>query len=223
MNFNVFLNNLNKLDINIKIKFKNESMFMKILGYILFFNKTFMTSYVTTIGNIIYFPSKEIIEKTPDNAINTLAHEYVHIKQSKNYTSILFSLLYLFPLSLILIFIPLGFIFHWVFFILSLLCITPLPACWRTKFEVEGYSMTLFMRNQRLIEQGLSEDQRWLLLNELADKIDKKYFRGPTYWYMWPFGVKAKLTNYLKFIVNDDILDIDETFKEIKRVYDISK
>ena len=41
-----------------KIVSKQDSKLMRILGKILFFNKDFMTRYITVIGNTVYVPSK---------------------------------------------------------------------------------------------------------------------------------------------------------------------
>lgn len=53
-NYNIrTLNYLKELQNTIpdfNIKYKNQSLFIKILGFILFFNKEFMTTLFTTIG-----------------------------------------------------------------------------------------------------------------------------------------------------------------------------
>ena len=49
-----------------------------------FFNKTFMTNFITTIGDTIYVPRKGFNE-WPDSAMSgIIAHEFVHIQDSSN-------------------------------------------------------------------------------------------------------------------------------------------
>ena len=80
-----------------EVKFKDESTLMKIIDKILFFNKTFMTGFITTIGSTVYWPSRERLEQSGLGALSTLAHEYRHAKDAKKITGVLFSLLYLLP------------------------------------------------------------------------------------------------------------------------------
>ena len=68
--FDEFAKNLAAYDF--KIKYKNESLFMKVIGFLLFFNKTFMTNYITTIGSTIYYPSREWCEKNDTAAAQVL-------------------------------------------------------------------------------------------------------------------------------------------------------
>ena len=70
---------------------------MKILGTILFFNKTFMTGFITTVGYTVYWPSREKLESSGLGALSTLAHEYRHAQDAKKITRVLFGFLYLLP------------------------------------------------------------------------------------------------------------------------------
>jgi hypothetical protein len=85
--------------------------------------KTFMDSFVTTIGNTVYVPDSWD-SKSPAGKAITIRHERVHMQQSKKYGRIAFSLLYL---------------------------LTPLPtiaAYYRTKFEKEAYEESLKAYNE---------------------------------------------------------------------------
>lgn len=73
-----------------KLVNKSQSKFMKLLSYLLFFNKDFMSGYITTVGRTIYAP-RGFIDKI------TLAHELVHVADYNKY-GILFYLSYLFCL-----------------------------------------------------------------------------------------------------------------------------
>ena len=58
---------------------KGTSTFMKLLGYLLFFNKEFMSSYTTTIGSNMYTPT-EWDTWTPESKASILRHERVHLR-----------------------------------------------------------------------------------------------------------------------------------------------
>ena len=75
---------------------KRDSLLMKLLSKILFFNKRFMSSYVTVIGNKVYVPQLPWKENNPYGATEVLAHEWVHMKDNKR-LGIAFKLLYLMP------------------------------------------------------------------------------------------------------------------------------
>ena len=107
---------------NLKIKYKDESLFMKILGSLLFFNKSFMATYTTTIGSTIYFPSKKFVEERYYSSILILLHELVHVQDGIKFNPIIFAMLYLSPQIFGLLSVPL--FFH------------PLPL---TVFETEDY------------------------------------------------------------------------------------
>lgn len=64
-----------------EIRYKNESRLQKIIGYILFFNRRYMTNYTTTIGKKVYFPSREWAANNHPNTIyRILSHEAVHVR-----------------------------------------------------------------------------------------------------------------------------------------------
>jgi len=149
------MNNFDKLEQVIKtrvpefeIKYKEESNFMKLLNKILFFNKRFM-EFTTTIGKKVYFTNKKKIEENPNSCFITLAHEYVHVIDGMNEP--LFKLKYLFPqiLSVFSLFSFLSFFSLWfLLFLTFLLFLLPIPAPFRTKSEIRGYGMTLFVEKK---------------------------------------------------------------------------
>jgi hypothetical protein len=103
-----------------KIKKKSDSTLMKVLDVLLriiTFNqmKSFMTGFITTIGNTVY-----VNEAWDDRSVTskwiTLSHERVHMEQSRDYGRVWFSILYLLVL-------PTVFAFY------------------RTKFEKEAYEV----------------------------------------------------------------------------------
>ncbi len=174
MNFKHVRKNLEK---HIKKEFpkfeiidKRESKLMKLLAKVLFFNKTFMTSYITVIGSKVYVPKMPWKEDNPYGATEVLAHEWVHMKDGKR-LGFLFKFLYLFPQILA----PLALLGFWnPWYFLFALCILPLPAPWRTKLELRGYTISMACRY-------------WLLGREPDYHFFIKQFTGPNYYFMCPF------------------------------------
>src|SRR6185503_4444918 len=159
---------------------------MWLMSKVLFFNKDFMTSYVTTIGSTVYFVSREKVEHDPVSAMNTLAHECVHLEDSKR-LSILFSMLYLCPQLLALLVMPALFLLG-LYGLIFLLFLAPIPSPGRMYFERRGYAMTLFAYDYRLREIGLPHEDRLALLHVRAKHITSTYFKGAAYYFMWPFN-----------------------------------
>lgn len=85
-----------------KVGFKDESTLLKVLGFLSYpFNPNFMTSFTTTLGTTVYFPTRSFYEGKVSNSFNILTHEYVHLwdkKQNK-----LFELTYALPQLLALV------------------------------------------------------------------------------------------------------------------------
>jgi len=99
----VFLNHLAHHTPGIRVTFKDESTFMKVLGFLTFpFNPAFMTGFITTIGSTIYFPSRGKYGLAPTSSFGVIAHEFVHIWDSKK-RPVLYELSYLFPQVLLLV------------------------------------------------------------------------------------------------------------------------
>lgn len=113
-----------KLDFpSFQIKYKDESLLMKILGKILFFNPSFMTAYITTLGDTVYFPSRAFVEANPTSSFITLMHEAVHMQQKQRFG---------FPFYLFYLFLPVPILFAYC----------------RAAFELEAYIVSLFMYQQ---------------------------------------------------------------------------
>ena len=157
---------------DVEILFKNESLLMKVLSKILFFNKRFMTGYITVIGKKVYFPSREWLENNRASAARSLCHEFVHISDERIVGPIAYRLSYLFPQWLSVFAVAAIFVGPWaLFFLLFLL---PLPAPFRAFWELRGYAMTDLV--------FFSEFKQFSDFNFL-----EKQFVGSGYYYMWPF------------------------------------
>jgi len=190
---------------------KSKSKLMSLIGFILKpFNSTFMTDFATTIGNTVYLPDAWLTDYEAQSTISVLSHEFVHIVDY-NKRPIRFVLGYLFPLTLMPVFLPvligLSFISHW--FLLGLLIfLLPWPAYWRMLIEFHGYTMSLatYYWNRAYIDDSAIS---WVCGN----------FTGGNYYFMWPFKknlmarlniVKANVLN--KTIVNEPIFLLVQNF-----------
>lgn len=211
--FDNFVECLKKHNPKLKIKYKDESFFMRLLGTLMFFNKSFMTSFITTIGNTVYFPSRESVENNLNSRIITLAHEYRHICDNKK-LGFIYNIIYLAPQVLALLGILFAFIF-WPIAVGCVLFLLPLPAYGRMRIEFRGYLMSLYATNLMLLEFGLPEDMRRLRLGQAVEQYNKN-FTGSAYYFMWPFGVKKQLTKNLDLILSDEILKTDKAFNQVK-------
>ncbi len=130
--------------LGVRVRFKDESYLMRILGLILFFNRSFMTGYITTIGRTVYFPTRAMVEgDMPEWP--TLAHEGVHVADYVR-APVRFVLGYLFPQWLAvgaLAAIGARWSPWFLFALLALVALAPWGAPGRARLERRGYQMTL--------------------------------------------------------------------------------
>jgi ABC-type multidrug transport system fused ATPase/permease subunit len=198
----------------IKTVYKNESLFMKILSVILFFNSEFMTSYATTIGETVYLP--ESAKKYSSKELEILlSHEMVHILDYKK-NKVLFVLKYLFPqiiFPLTFLILPFSLTLSIFLFIFS---IFPFPAYWRMKYELRGYTMTLAVKALQFKNNGYADDVIRGVINKDIDRINT-YFKGSSYYFMWPFGIYDKIEKNINSIISGDIFNSDESYEEIRK------
>tara|TARA_Y100000034_G_scaffold2384_1_gene2935 strand:- start:145 stop:783 length:639 start_codon:yes stop_codon:yes gene_type:complete len=154
---------------------KKESLLIKIVSKLLFFNKKFLTSYVTTLYPKVYVPELPWREKDHVAAMATLAHEYVHLKDRKRMW-LFFNFLYLFPQNLAL-FALLGVFNPWWY--LCLFFLLPIPSPTRAWLEFRGYRMTLAVWAHFL--------QKKLDTGNFVNSIVDRNFAGSAYYWMFPF------------------------------------
>ena len=157
---------------SVKISFKSESKLMRFLSHLLFFNKGFMSGYITVIGKTVYFPSREWLSKNRDSAAQTLCHEFVHIADENLVGSFVFRLSYLFPQWMSLFAFSVFFAGPWS--LAFLIFLLPLPAPFRTFWELRGYAMTDAVFFERY-KQFAGKDH-------LTEQ-----FTSSNYYFMWPF------------------------------------
>ena len=184
---NLAENAKNKYFPKLQIKYKNESILMKIIGKVLFFDKDFMKNYLTTIGSTVYIPNRQFVTQRPFSVSIIFLHELVHIHDSKRLTKFLFNFLYLSPQILSLVFLPLIFLLSWKIFLpLTLLFLLPLPSWGRMYLERRAYFVSLYvmetMANKFNYNSKLYRNQDYF----------SAQFKGSVYYYMWIFNGKYR-------------------------------
>lgn len=175
---------------SLQVKYKDQSAFMKILGTILFFNKTFMTDYVTTIGNTIYIPNVNYMKLHPVSGSVVFLHELVHIYDSGKMSRPVFTFLYLLPQILALFMIPLFFVIQWwIVLILMAVCLAPIPAYFRMVFEKRAYISSVYTLNSL----GKLKNFNPMLKTQVGFFVSR--FKDSYYYFMWPFDVTPDFNN----------------------------
>jgi hypothetical protein len=207
---------IEEYDPDFQMKVKEESTLMKLLSYILFFNKDFMSGFITVVGSTVYIP-RERFKATNLRIWWTLAHEWRHLVQHKKYTGPGFSLLYLFP-QILAVFSLLGilaiwFSNWWLLSLLFLVCLAPLPAPWRKKFELEAYTVTI----------AASVWSQGVVYQEQLESIAENFY-GKWYYFMWPFkkSIKKDLENEVRNVISGKY-DNDLVFKQLKEILESSR
>jgi hypothetical protein len=168
---------------DLQIKYKDQSWFMKLIGKLIyFFNKSFMTSYTTTIGSTVYFPTESFVKVRPVSAAVVLLHELIHVYDAQRLSKPIFYFLYLFPQILALFCLPLFLVSWKIALPLVLLFAAPLPAYFRMQFEKRAYLTSLYAINKlatQLSFKPLLATQEQVFINR---------FKDSSYYFMWPFN-----------------------------------
>lgn len=152
-----------------ELRSKKQSRLMKFLSVVLFFNRDFLTRYVTTLYPHIYVPSFPWHPNSPTRRIATLAHEYVHLHDRRR-LGWLFDILYLSPQIFALLALGAFWNLTWLWALLFLL---PLPSPGRAWLEFRAYQVTAavyWWLNREKI------NTMWLTLQ----------FTGSSYYWMFP-------------------------------------
>ena len=170
---------------SIKVRPKSSSKLMQAIGWL--FKKTkispeFMENYITTIGETVYFPDKMLEDNDSEKIVRVLVHETVHVADSNKLSSALFKFLYLFPQSLAPLAL-LSLVAFWkpmfIWCLLFLLCLAPIPAPFRYWFELRAYrTQILFSRKEdKLTDEEMIPVYEW---------VEKQLCTNLYYW-TWPF------------------------------------
>lgn len=160
---------------DIKVVSKQDSLFQRIVGYLLYIptGGSYMTNFWTTLGNTVYKPSSAY---SRDWIV--LFHEAVHIRQEDEEGKILHSLKYAFPQVLApiavisLLLLGLGW---WS--LLGLVLLSPIPAWWRSRKELEAYTLQACLMELHRVSYGKNAIPHFITM-----------FNGSAYLFMWPFN-----------------------------------
>ena len=169
-----------------KIVQKKSSLLMRLLSPFLFFNRRFMTDYITTIYPKIYVPSwwGRRDKKWNSVELEILTHEYVHLNDRKRLGWV-FNILYLSPQ----IFVLLAFGAFWnLWWLLCLLFLLPWPSPGRAWLEFRAHRVGLLVRYWSLCDyKDTVEDRHWEFINDEGIDWVTKQFSSSAYYYMFPF------------------------------------
>ena len=190
---------------NFSIVEKQDSLLMRFIGALLFFNPRFMTVFTTTLGSTIYVPSVAHFETRPISTSITLLHEVIHVNDAQKYNKFIFGFLYLTPQILSLFFLPLLLV-SWKF-VFGLLFLTPIPSYFRMKFEKRAYLAQLYV-TYKFNKLGLTnlslEDQKEMILPQ---------FNESNYYWMWVFkSLEKEFDDAIIKIMDDQRPYDDEVF-----------
>lgn len=195
----------------IKVVEKKKSLFMRALNILLFFNKSFMDRYVTTIGKTVYWPNLERIYDNPESSFDVYFHEAQHAKDYIKY-HLFFLISYISPqvfaLPIFLAALAIWLSNWWLLFLSFSLFLAPIPSYFRAMWEWRGASCNLGFSIWRI------------------GKVDRRYrdflvnrFKGPDYYFMWPFKkwMEKKLDKLEEKIRAGKLTEVQrETYKFLK-------
>ncbi|MDX2246476.1 MAG: hypothetical protein SF052_06865 [Bacteroidia bacterium] len=186
------------------IRYKDESWIMQVINvFVMPFCPEFLSRFTTVIGNTIYFPNPSFIRANPESAMRVLAHEVVHILDMDRWTPGFFMGLYLFPQIFFLGVFLFPFIGLWS--LLFLVFLLPLPAPFRSYFEIRGYAMDLLT---------IPPHRRKAALDQTV-----KHFTGWNYYKMFPF--ESIVRNQLNDLVNKTESGEEKNLMKILLVYEL--
>lgn len=194
------------------IRYKDEEWTSKALGMLSYvFNPNYMTQFITTRYQDVFFPSRKFITDNYRQAWKILAHEYVHMVDRCE-GGIGFNIRYASPQMWAILALS-SLVAIWVgswglLGLTPLLCVLPLPAPGRRDAELRGYAMSMFVNHVRYGDVRDSTKD-WMV----------DHFTGAAYYFMWPFRQNMHDRLYAVEAKMDDgtIFDWDATgvFKEI--------
>ena len=224
-----------------KILLKTQTRLMRFIGRVMFFNKEFMDSYVTTMFGNLYFPEswREIVElvnedpnllhSRPDlgmelkGLLSILFHEYVHLNDDKNSFLRTFSVKYLTP-QIYSVFglasLVAGFFDPWYFFgTPALVYALPMGSYYRSYYEARGYATNVVCL--RLIYG----------VHSINTYAFEKYFTSSAYYWMAGTKFERKIfKDRMLKMVRDRLLAaelsladerVKEHYDELEHVYRI--
>lgn len=151
---------------NFEVRFKDESVVQKILGFLLTpFNPAYMTEFTTTFYPRVFFPSRKFVTDNADSAWRVLAHEYVHLCDNRD-SPLGFRIRYLLPqlLGVFAVFAFLAFWTPWAWlFLVFTIFLAPWPSSGRSEIELRGYTMSMAVDFWTYGEAPSAAQQEWVV------------------------------------------------------------
>lgn len=185
-----------KRDSSVRLYDKQSSALMWTIYYVSFmwiWLPDFFDNSHTTIGKKVYIKRESILLEDWGSIYRAIRHEFIHILQRDKY-GFLYDFAYVFPqvLAVFSLFAILSIWFgdQWLYALVFLIFLFPIPAYWRMTFEMEGYTQTL-----------LVEYETYGRISESSVRRIAKNFTGTMYFFMWPFG--SWVRRRLEDIVDD--------------------
>jgi hypothetical protein len=140
-----------------------------------------MTQYMTTIHEKVYFPKDDY--ENDYNVWTVSPHEMTHLNDSRRFTYLLYDAIYLFPQCLALLSLLAFGAFanlNFLWFLLCILFLLPIPAPGRKYIEKRGFTMSM------AVSQWSRQAKEVPLMTEPPEYIIRN-LTGPNYYYCWPF------------------------------------
>lgn len=194
-----------------EIRFKNQSFWQKVIGFLMFFNRRYMTDFVSTFFPRVYWPTRDSYLKDP-GSFEVLAHEWVHLLDDRDHRG-WFGFSYLsvqvWAVLAVLAVLAVWFGLWFLFFLAALLFLAPWPSPWRLKWEVRGYAMGMAI--EYWTRGTISED---------TFRFVTAHLTGPGYYFIWwsKCGVRKRLDKVANAIKSDQILTWSEAFKGVHQI-----
>ena len=199
-----------------RVGWKDTTLWQRIIGALVFFNRSYMIDYVSTFYPVVYWPTEDAYKSNPWESFKILSHEYVHLDDARK-QRLWFPFSYIMPHWLVLCaslaVFAIWFSNWWLIALAALLFGCPIPAVWRMNWELRGYTMSMAI-------------DAWKYGSIQPSTVDwiSKQFTGPDYYFMWPFreGIRRKLEQAQVDIHNGNVVMYGVPFKHVKEIMDMS-
>lgn len=209
----ILIHNCKELIPGFSIGYKNESRWQKFIAvFCWIFNPFYLTRYTTTSYPKVWFPNRDYTGKDVKVGYKILFHELIHLHDRKTMGS-RFDLGYILPQILGLISLG-ALIAIWVnlwflFFLVALVFVLPLPAIYRKNAEMRGYAASMAI-NYWKYGSIKPETKRWIA----------KEFTGASYYFMFPFINKVfkELNQWENKIKTGAILEMSPVYKMVHKI-----
>lgn len=133
------------------------------------------------IGKTIYVPDSFYENVDMLHGLKSVAHETVHLHDRAT-MGVRFSLAYLFPQILSILFLLLSLVFWNAWFLIpTVIFLLPLPAYWRARLEFRAYLVDLIWAQYVWDQHQMKENEEWA-----KEKFQERMSTG-TYYFALPF------------------------------------